>query len=114
MMVLSSGTAVPLTPPYIYRGVLAAQVSGNGRRGGRNVYAKGPRESAFFRIPLPSLPVAGQHHLELVVIDAWAMNSVFFGDAHASASPPLDPADQVGYLAVAVWVESTTEGRNQL
>ena len=34
---------------------------------------------------LASLSVAGEHHLELVVIDAWAMKSVFFGDAHASA-----------------------------
>ena len=93
---------------------LAGQVSCNERRGRRNVYAKGPRDSATFRIPLPSPPVAGRHHLELVVIDAGAMNSVFFGDALASAAPPLGPAEPVGYLTVAVTVDTPADGRDEL
>ena len=100
--------------PELSRGVLEAQVSGNERRGGRNVYAKGPRDSAIFRVPLPSLPVAGQHHLELVVIDAWAMNSVFFDDALASAASLLGPSEPLGYLRVAVAVDTPSEGRDEL
>ena len=58
--------------------------------------------------------MAGEHYLELVVIDAWAINSVFFGDELASAAPLLGPAEPVGFLRVAVTVDTPSEGRDEL
>lgn len=95
---------------------LCLQVSGNERRGARNVYSKGHGDSAIFRVLLPSLPVAGEHYFEFVVIDAWSTNSVFFHDSRARGPTLQDSAvmQDLGYLQVAVTVEIPADDRNEL
>lgn len=98
---------------------LCLQVSGNERRGARNAHAKAHRDSAIFRVLLPSLPVAGEHYFEFVVIDAWATNSVFFHDSRARGSnfPNFQDSavmQDLGYLQVVVTVEIPADDRNEL